>query len=87
MNFQKKTKKNNNINNNDNETNAFRKYKEESILWSDRVFKIFDVKLNGNLNLEEFRQGCQLINLNCDAIFNEIISKREQEKKSSFPIV
>merc|ERR1712228_21253 len=47
--------------------------------WSDKFFKIFDVAHNGDLDFNEFKKGCQTINIQWKALFAEVLKKREDE--------
>merc|ERR1712129_511106 len=59
--------------------------KKQAKEWSDKFFKIFDVAHNGDLDFNEFKKGCQAINIQWKTLFAEVVKKRDlaaKKKKS-----
>merc|ERR1712154_426153 len=56
-----------------------KKKKKQAKEWSDKFFKIFDVAHNGDLDFNEFKKGCQTINIQWKALFAEVFKKKEED--------
>merc|ERR1712228_133172 len=57
-----------------------RKKRKQAKEWADKFFKIFDVAHNGDLDFNEFKKGCQIINIKWQTLFVEVQKKREEIK-------
>ena len=66
---------------NKQESDEEKKKRKQAKECINKFFKIFDIAHNGDLDINEFKKGCQIINLQWTTLFREVQLKREEEKR------